>query len=286
MTRFNRSIQIAVLALVTAARARAQSQKTIVLTAPYAPVNQGAVTAFGYYMSPYSGTVDGSVVRLNCVDFFHDVWIGDVWQANDVNLGQAGANLGLLNTTRDGNAPNEATFGNSLSNVLDVYREMAWLTDQQPGNPGLNSETALRTAAIQTAIWAIGDPGYEGSAGWGINALDQYAQLNGADFNAASNDPNTTAYWIEQAEQNALSLSLINSGYYYRFNVVTNVSLTAEHGAQEFVYSVPADQVNFASVVSTPEPGTLVLIGTGLIGMLGVASRAKRKNDRDRESDG
>ncbi len=279
MTRFTRAVLFVVLILVAGSSAHAQEVKTLVLTEPYAPVDQGAVTAFGYYMSPYSGTVDGTLVRFNCVDFFHEVWLGDVWQANDVNLGLAANNLSLLNTTRDGSAPNEASFGSS-TNVLDMYREMAWLTDQQPANPGLNAATSIRTTAIQTAIWAIGDPGYESSAGWGVNSSDQETQLTASAFNTPSDDPNTTAYWIGQAQSNALSSSLVNSAYYYQFNIVTNVSLTAEHGAQEFVYSVPGDETAF-DIQSTPEPGTLVLLGTGLIGILGVASRARKKTDDD-----
>ncbi len=142
-----------------------QNPVTVVLTAPNAPVNMGAVTAFGYYMSPYSGTVAGTVQRLNCVDFFHDVSIGDSWQANNVNLGVASTDLDLLKTTRDGSQPNLGLLGGSLSNTLDLYEQMAYLTAAQPADPGGSGAVNYeKTIAIQTAIWAIGDPGYEAAA--------------------------------------------------------------------------------------------------------------------------
>ena len=87
--------------MFAAAAAGAQQEVSVKLTAPYAP-GGGAVTAFGYYMSPYSGTVDGSLQRLNCVDFFHDVMIGDTWTAIRTSLGAAISDVSLLVNTRDG----------------------------------------------------------------------------------------------------------------------------------------------------------------------------------------
>src|SRR5205085_2546995 len=59
------------LSLAVSASLSAQNTVNVTLTAPYAPPTQGSVTAFGYYMSPYSGTVDGTTQRFNCIDFFH-----------------------------------------------------------------------------------------------------------------------------------------------------------------------------------------------------------------------
>src|SRR2546430_1285824 len=99
MTRLRLKTLLAGLALFAATRAHAQNN--IQLTEPYAP-GGGAVTAFGYYMSPYSGAVNGVLKRLNCVDFFHDVFVGEQWTANITNLGKAAHDLTLLASTRDG----------------------------------------------------------------------------------------------------------------------------------------------------------------------------------------
>src|SRR5438105_1623799 len=74
MARFRVSSFIGACCVLAATAADAQTVVNARLTAPFAP-GGGAVTAFGYYMSPYSGTVNGVLQRLNCVDFFHDVMI-------------------------------------------------------------------------------------------------------------------------------------------------------------------------------------------------------------------
>src|SRR4051812_37110470 len=147
MIRFTRSIKLAAIALGFGSIANAQ-QVSINLTAPYAPGPQAAVTAFGYYMSPYAGTVDGTTQRLNCVDFFHDAVLNVAWSAVQTNLGAAITNLSLLSNTRDG-----SNGRYTLAQALTVYQKIAWLTDQFPTNPATNPTLAT---AIQTAIWAIG----------------------------------------------------------------------------------------------------------------------------------
>src|SRR5207302_8820175 len=93
---------VAGLSLLGASAVGAQDIVHVKLTEPYAPPNMAAVTAFGFYMSPYTGTVNGTIERLNCVDFFHDVDIGQTWDAAKVNLGDAINNQNVLLWTRDG----------------------------------------------------------------------------------------------------------------------------------------------------------------------------------------
>jgi hypothetical protein len=231
--------------------AHAQSTVTAKLTAPYAP-NAGAVTAFGYYMSPYSGTVDGFTQRLNCVDFFHDVSVGEVWTATTVNLGAAitaatGGDWSLLSYTREGS--------NGLytpSTALSIYEQVAYLTTQYGANPASN---AAQTTAIQTAIWAIANNQPN-------NAFTNLGDYVGT-LNVNSTDVNTTGYWINQAQT---QYNQQVAGYYDQFNVLTDVRKgTAAGGVQEFVYA-------------TPEPGTMTLIGTGLMMMGGVGFKRRRKS--------
>jgi len=243
MPRLKVSAVVASLSLVAAVSAGAQS--SVVLTAPYAP-NGGAVTAFGYYMSPYSGTVDGTLQRLNCVDFFHDAVVGEQWAAVQTNLGAASANLSLLTGTRDG-----SNGRYSLSQALTVYQKVAWLTDQFPTNPASNPTL---TTAIQTAIWTISSNDLVHTYVTDPQGSHDFVGT----FDVASADPLSTGYWINQANVN---YSQQSSDYYNKFNILTDVT---NPGTQEFLYS-------------TPEPATLVLMATGFLGIAGVGIKRRRK---------
>jgi hypothetical protein len=93
--------------LLFATRAEAQT--------PFTFTSGGTVTAYGYYVGNYSGLMGSTNVTLNCVDFFHEVYIGSTWNANLTNLGTATTGV----TTR---------FAD-----LTLYREAAWLTTQYTG---------------------------------------------------------------------------------------------------------------------------------------------------------
>jgi hypothetical protein len=99
-------------------------------------LNGGSVTAFGYYVGQYAGyeaaPVNANVV-LNCVDFFHHIQNGDVWQANLTSLG---SNTGIGTATR---------FNN-----LTLYREAAYLTTLYGSAP---SNAAI--GDIQATIWNL-----------------------------------------------------------------------------------------------------------------------------------
>lgn len=248
MTRFRFGSFVAGLSLIAATSAGAQN---VVLTQPYAP-GGGAVTAFGYYMSPYSGTVDGTEQRLNCVDFFHEVSIGEVWTAAITNLGAAIADNNLLLSTRDGISGGYA----SLSDVLKLYMEAAWLTDQFAANPASSPDQSI---AIQTAIWSIVDNGPTNPASLKYaNTGDFWS--NGQVSSIVNTGVGSTGYWIDQAQTQYANQA---AGYYNKFNILTGTGDPGS-GAQEFIYS-------------TPEPGTLVLIGSGLLGLVGFV-RTRRRN--------
>ncbi|MDB4889767.1 MAG: hypothetical protein JWL61_1622 [Gemmatimonadetes bacterium] len=99
-------------------------------------LNAGTVTAFGYYVGPYNGIMGAPVngtVLLNCVDFFHHVADGDIWQANLTNLS---SNAGIGTVTR---------FNN-----LTAYRQAAWLATQfaTTSNPATIGD-------IQATMWNL-----------------------------------------------------------------------------------------------------------------------------------
>ncbi len=181
--------------------AKAEAQTSFTFT------SGGNVTAYGYYVGDYKGLMGGNEVKLNCVDFFHEVYVGETWSANLTNLGSASTGV----TTR---------FSD-----LTLYKEAAWLTTQYAG------KSAADVGLIQATVWNIfGNTGIAGSS-----------------------------YWLTLAQQNYSSMDFSN---YY---VVTDVNKSLSSSAQEFV------------MVSTPEPATFLLFGTGLTSIIGVGIRKRRK---------
>jgi hypothetical protein len=126
-----------------AGQAAAQTEQ-VQLTAASVPGSTGIVwntgTQYGsFYVSPYSGillTSNNQSVVLNCVDFFHEVSLGQKWWADKTSL----ASSNITNTRFDN---------------LDLYLQAAWLTQQYGSDPSASPNT---TIAIQAAIWNIFTP--------------------------------------------------------------------------------------------------------------------------------
>jgi PEP-CTERM motif len=243
-------LSVALGASLLAVPALAQTTVTAGLTSPAAPGGNAIASPFGYYMSPYSGTVNGSTFRFNCVDFFHDAYLGTTWTAYQTNLGSLLANQSLLAYTRQGS---DGLY--TVTEALKLYQEVAWLSDQMPVNPGANSNTVALTDAIQTAMWAIADNRPNNA----FTSLNEYY----GPLNVPTNNPYDTQYWINQAGQ---QYAAQGANYYDKFYILTDVqTIRNGGGVQEFVYS------------STPEPGTLMLFGSGAASLAMGALRRRRK---------
>lgn len=194
----------------------------------------GSVTAFGYYVGQYGGyeyaPVNGNVV-LNCVDFFHHIAIGQIWNANVTSLS---SNTGIGTATR---------FNN-----LTAYRQAAWLTTQYATAP--NSSTV---GDIQATIWRL----FPGSP--------------------TPPAPSSNA-WL--AASQAYVTANTNGSTYANFYVVTDVNAHLANGSdnpnsvQEFI--IYDDKFN-PNVTPTPEPATMMLVATGLVGFAGVRLRRRKK---------
>lgn len=166
----------------------------------------------GYYIDPYFGNVNGNLTTLWCVDFKHEVWVGDQWQANVTTIAD----------TSDFSKTNLfATYGVQTETI---YKEIAWLITN------FNKDAA----SAQWVIWDLS------MASTGANA-------------AGHANCNTL---LQAAVANASS---VNTG---GWSILTNVNLSQTNHWQEFVV--------------TPEPGTIMLLGTGLVSLGAFMRRRKR----------
>ena len=181
------------------------------------------------YVSPYGGTLvaSGQSVVLNCVDFFHNVTVGQTFWANQTYL-----NASSLTNTR---------FGN-----VTWYLQAAWLTQQYNSpDPGSNDN---RRIAIQAAIWNIFTP----------DAPDRQMTYD--------TDPGDQDYWISRARLATNWLSVDAS----RFYVLTATNKADANSPQEFLVYDPN------RVVATPEPATMILLGSGMAGLAAVRRRRNK----------
>jgi hypothetical protein len=195
-------------------------------------LNAGTVTAFGYYVGQYNGFEGAPVnanVLLNCVDFFHHIAAGDVWQANLTTLGSS---TGIGTVTR---------FNN-----LTLYRQAAWLTTQYATAPS-------QTGDIQATIWNL--------------------------FTGPTTPPAPSSNaWLLASQ--AYVAANPDGATYQNFWVVSDVNTHLPNGddnpnsKQEFI--IYDDTFN-PNVVPTPEPATMMLVATGLIGFAGVRIRRRKK---------
>ncbi|HZP02884.1 MAG TPA: PEP-CTERM sorting domain-containing protein [Terriglobia bacterium] len=166
----------------------------------------------GYYIDPYYGTVNGKNTTLWCVDFKHDVWIGDQWTAN----------VTAISDTADYSKTNLfTTYG---AQTEQVYKEIAWLITNYSQDP----------VSAQWVIWDL--------------------SMNSIGANAAGH-PNYNSLFQAAASNWA---SVNTNGW----SILTNVNLSQPDHWQEFV--------------TTPEPGTIMLLGTGLISLGTFMRRRKR----------
>jgi hypothetical protein len=126
-----------------------------------------------YYVSPYTGTMNGQTVTLFCDDVLNDVNFGQTWRANVTNLGTA-IQSNDFSQTRYGGVPSSLVYGNAAQ----TYQEAAWLTTQFGSNSSNYQD-------LQYALWFLMNPNltkYDGAQAWLDMAGTDYTSIDPKDF--------------------------------------------------------------------------------------------------------
>jgi hypothetical protein len=247
--------------------------------------NGGAFTAFGYYLTPYAGTVDHTQGQLNSVDFFHNVIVTDKWAAALAELG-----IGKPATALNGSDAN--TFSNPSVAQLDAgmltspvsftegnSQAATWLADQYPIDASVDP---IRSSAIQTAVWsiasAVGTAADFQQLAFDSGVWKRGTSSMGVDGGSIVADAGALNYWTSHSDAQFDKQSAGDYDKYVAFNDSPADGRNPPHGGS-------GDGVrdeSQAPVYATPEPGTFVLMGSGLLAMIGfVGVRRKKASTAD-----
>jgi hypothetical protein len=133
-----------------------------------------------FYVSPYTGTMNGQNVVLFCDDIINEVTFNQQWQANVTNLGAAIAGHNF-SQTRYGGVSTSAVFNNRAL----AYEEAAWLVTQFASNKN-------DLVNLQYALWDIMNPGSRGNTNadvqnWLWLAGQNYTTINPNNFEIVTN---------------------------------------------------------------------------------------------------
>jgi hypothetical protein len=226
-------------------------------------------TGGSYYVGPYSGTLTLGATTLpvifNCVDFFHDVALNQRWTATLTNLGN-GAGIGTTNANSATRLYGSVTVNSLAFTALDVYRAAAYLTSTYPAARSTNKAA---TIAIQNEIWQMTSLFYPQIQGEASYYATQSTRTDGYSYAASK----TAA----QLASDLYNYSHVANFDYSNFWVVTssNPSSDLKASPQEFIIN---------KTIATPEPGTLMLLGSGMLSMLGGGFVRRRRTLSDKTS--
>jgi hypothetical protein len=206
----------------------------------------GSNTDYGAYIGPYTATINGVSTLVICDDFSDATYVGETWTAT------LSTYPSLTNVKFDPGTANTAVRTKG-------YDEIAWLAIQLIG-----SKNTAQTDAIQYAIWSVFNPS-------GVSTYLNNA--GGHSFDTDSANADGVQYWLNQA-----AAQTYTSGEFSNVTIYTPNSSYPMSCSNDRHESCPPQEFVAVTIppVSTPEPGTLALLGFGLFGMFLAVKASKR----------